>query len=152
MGGGRYVEAMMAGLRKQCEELNLRLPRTPTQYQKVRKGWKKVDLKGSARRYFKGVVSALDGWVCAIKKPTAKSNSVKGKGVPDQVSYFNGHYGVDAFNVQAMCDSKKRFMFVSAEFAGSVHDSKAYRLGKLKKWVDSLPVTGLLTMKTRYKK
>ena len=65
----------------------------------------------------KGCVGAVDGVAVKIKEPSRGS-------VPNPSAYFN-RKGFFSINVQALCDSRYRFLFFSSSCAGSTHDSTA---------------------------
>ncbi len=66
-----------------------------------------------------GCIAALDGWLCRIKVPTMHDTMNRG-------SYFSGHYQCHGLNVQAACDAKCRFIFLSIRCPGGTGDSKAF--------------------------
>ena len=76
-----------------------------------------------------GCVGAVDGYAISIIKPTSQYCS-------NPAFYFNrkGYYSL---NMQAVCDSHRRFLFVSILSAGSTHDSAAWELSTLAKCMDS---------------
>jgi hypothetical protein len=67
---------------------------------------------------FKGCIGAMDGIAIRIYCPSMSD-------VPDPVNYWcrKGFY---ALNVQAICDSSKRILWVSTGHKGSTHDSTAF--------------------------
>ena len=67
---------------------------------------------------FWGCIGALDGLAVRIKCPTLKE-------VPDPGNFFcrKNFY---ALNVQALCDIKKQFLWVSTGHHGCTHDSTAF--------------------------
>lgn len=67
---------------------------------------------------FKGCFGAMDGIAIRIYCPSFSD-------VPDPVNYWcqKGFY---ALNVQAICDSSKRILWVSTGHKGSTHDSTAF--------------------------
>lgn len=66
-----------------------------------------------------GCLSAVDGWACAIRKPTL------GRDCPNPSSYKN-RKGFFAILVQAMCDADRLFTFIAVDSQGSCHDSTAF--------------------------
>jgi len=70
-----------------------------------------------------GCFGALDGVAVKIQCPRRKD-------VPDPGNYYcrKGYY---ALNVQAICDKKKRFLWVNPSNKGSTHDSSAFLNGRL---------------------
>jgi len=71
----------------------------------------------------KGVVLAVDGWVCKTRAPSADE-------VPNPISFRNrkGCFGIV---VMAGCDSKTRFRMLSCNFCGSTNDCLAWELTHL---------------------
>lgn len=70
---------------------------------------------------FYGCFGAIDGLAVRIKSPTE---------VPDLVNYFcrRNFY---ALNIQAICDRKKRCLWISPHHQGASHDSFAWSESKL---------------------
>jgi hypothetical protein len=73
---------------------------------------------------FNGIIGALDGIAIRINCPTAAD------GVADPGNYWTRKQFY-ALNVQAICDSKKRFLWVSTGQQGATHDSLAFDGTKL---------------------
>ncbi len=76
-------------------------------------------------RVLTGIVGALDGIAIKIMKPKIRD------GIFNPLNYFNRKYFF-SLNVQAIVDSEKRFLWISAIHEGSSHDSTAFgstRLG-----------------------
>lgn len=76
-----------------------------------------------------GCVGALDGIVVAIHRPHLKDCN-------NPNSYWNrkGFFGIP---VQAVCDARGRFLFVSSKCAGSTHDSSAFEITSLGRFLSS---------------
>jgi DDE superfamily endonuclease len=72
---------------------------------------------------FYGPFAANDGWAVKIKAPTLEE-------VSDPGNYYcrKGFY---ALNVQAMCDRRKKFLWVYPSNKGATHDSAAFAGSKL---------------------
>ena len=70
------------------------------------------------RRVFKGVVGAVDGILIKVRCPWASE-----VGLPRS---FYSRKGFFAINVQAVCDVRKRFIFVGMDMPGSSHDARAF--------------------------
>lgn len=70
-----------------------------------------------------GCCAALDGIAISITEPSSRD-------VPNSSTYYN-RKGFFALNVQALCDSTYRFLFVSAVTPGSTHDSTAIAMSSL---------------------
>jgi hypothetical protein len=66
-----------------------------------------------------GCFGALDGLALKIKRPTVT------EGLPNPGAYYcrKGFY---ALNCQAICDVKKRILWISSRHIGSCHDSRAF--------------------------
>jgi hypothetical protein len=73
---------------------------------------------------FNGIIGALDGIAIRINCPSAAD------GIIDPGNYWTRKQFY-ALNVQAICDSKKRFLWVSTGHQGSTHDSVAFERTKL---------------------
>ena len=74
-----------------------------------------------------GCVGALDGLAVRIRRPTIEEAS-------KPLDYFN-RKGFFAINVQAICDSRSRFLYLSLETPGSTHDATAFAVSSFsKKW------------------
>jgi hypothetical protein len=74
---------------------------------------------------FSGFIGAVDGMAIQIKCPTTSNDEV-----PDPGNYYcrKGFY---ALNIQCICDSKKRIIWLSTGHKGSTHDSMAFSETKL---------------------
>lgn len=70
-------------------------------------------------------VGALDGYVAEIQRPTVAECAN-----PDRYRTRKSEYGI---NMQAVCDSRRRFLSISVKCPGSVHNSTAWRDGGLAK-------------------
>jgi hypothetical protein len=77
---------------------------------------------------FEGIIGALDGIAIRITCPK-ESDGIRNAG-----SYWTRKQFY-ALNVQAICDSKKRFTWVSTGHQGSMHDSMAFHGTKLNAWL-----------------
>lgn len=81
---------------------------------------------GFARRAtnpLEGCVAALDGLAIEIERPPSTR-------VANSQSYFN-RKGFFSYNLQALCDSRYKFMYASCAAAGSTHDSLAFAASSL---------------------
>jgi len=77
--------------------------------------------------YLDGVIGALDGIAIRIQCPSLERDDI-----PDPGNYFcRKHFY--ALNVQAIVDSKKRFIWVSPGHQGSMYDSVAFGQTQLHK-------------------
>jgi DDE superfamily endonuclease len=77
----------------------------------------------SNRSPLTGCIGAVDGIAIKIQEPSRGS-------VPNPSTYFN-RKGFFALCVQAMCDNRFIFTFVSAVSPGSTHDSVAFAMSSL---------------------
>jgi DDE superfamily endonuclease len=82
-----------------------------------------------------GCVGALDGIAIRITKPASRD-------VANPVTYYN-RKGMFALCIQAVCDSKHRFMFASALCLGSTHDSVAFAASSFSTFLQRSPNDGL---------
>ena len=74
----------------------------------------------------KGCIGSLDGISIKTYKPNRKYGP---KGYYCRKKFYS-------INVQAMCDSKRRFTFVSVKAVDSIHDSTAFGLSWLGKLIN----------------
>ena len=79
-----------------------------------------------------GCVGALDGWLCRIKVPTSTDTA-------NIAAYFSGHYQHHGVNVQACCDSKCKFTYLSVRSPGGTGDSRAFYGTALKHFLEVIP-------------
>ena len=80
-------------------------------------------MKGTEEILLKNCVGALDGIAVGILDPAHGA-------VPNPPTYYN-RKGFFSLNVQAMCDSEYRFLYVSSVNPGSTHDSTAFGMSSL---------------------
>ena len=85
----------------------------PAALQRIANGY-----SGGSHGVIDRCVGSLDGIAVRIRKPQRKYAPKK----------YWCRKGFHAINVQAMCDSKRRFTFVSIMSGGSTHDSTAFNL------------------------
>jgi len=78
-----------------------------------------------------GCISALDGWLCRIKVPSASDTM-------NVASYFSGHYQSYGINVQATCDAACRLTSISVLCPGGTGDSKAFTASFVHQYVSPL--------------
>jgi hypothetical protein len=79
-----------------------------------------------------GYVGALDGWLCRIKVPLGKDTS-------KIRSYFSGHYQCYGVNVQAACDARCRFTYLSCRSPGGTGDTRAFHGTALNAFLQKIP-------------
>jgi hypothetical protein len=80
-----------------------------------------------------GCVSAIDGLLARIKCPSVNESN----GNPR--SYHSSHYHADGLNVQAICDSRLRFLFFAVAKPGGSSDPIAYESLSIKDAIENLP-------------
>jgi hypothetical protein len=73
---------------------------------------------------YNGCIGALDGLAIKIRRPTLS------EWLKDAGAYFT-RKGFFALNCQAICDVKKRILWISSRHIGSCHDSRAFKDTKL---------------------
>jgi len=99
----RIVDKFLHAVNK---HLQIQLPTDEEELETFAMDW---DAVSGAGGIYHGVVGAIDGWLCCIDRPS----------VPSPVDYFSGHYQRFGINIQAVCDSKIRFIYfgvVAPEF------------------------------------
>ncbi len=79
-----------------------------------------------------GCVGALDGWLCRIKVQLGKDTS-------SIASYFSGHYQCHRVNIQALCDARCRFTYMSCQSPGGTGDSRAFHGTALNYFPQEIP-------------
>ena len=57
----------------------------------------------------------------------------------NKASYFSGHYQCHGLNVQAACDARCRFIFLSIRCPGGTGDSRAFYGTKMDEFLKALP-------------
>jgi len=111
-----------------CKKLQMRLPESLEELEAVRKGFEEKSTEG----VMSGCIGALDGYLHLIRTPSRKESlNVR--------QYFSGHYQRMGLNVQAMVDSKLRFMYAAILKGGRSSDYKSYLKSSLMSWIESLP-------------
>ncbi|KAI2491737.1 nuclease [Fragilaria crotonensis] len=88
----------------------------------------------SSERVMIGCVGAIDGLFVKICRP-----SMKDCGYNPQ-AYFSGHYMAHGLNIQAVCDSDRRFTFFGVVAPGKSSDQLAFERTSLHKRVMELPM------------
>ncbi len=81
-----------------------------------------------------GCVGVLDGFLLQTCTPTESGSNGNVK------AYFSGHYHCYGVNVQGMCDSKCRFIYLAAAAPGGCNDIVAFRRCGLQQLINRLPV------------
>ncbi len=104
------------GAVNKCPELALHFPTGPSEMKEVA-----IEFQGkSSFGVLDGCVGALDGWLCRIKIPLGKDISNIG-------FFYSGRYCCYGINVQAVCDSRCRFTYLSCRNPGGTGDSRDFR-------------------------
>jgi hypothetical protein len=86
----------------------------------------------SNRGIMKRCVGALDGFLLLIDSPRESA-------VANYKDYFSGHYHAYGVNVQALVDSKARFMEVALAAPGASSDITAVGFSKIDQKIETLP-------------
>ena len=74
-------------------------------------------------------VGALDGMLVWIEKPTEKDSEVAKCGTKKFFCMRKGKFGI---NLQAMCDSNRKFLFCNINWPGTTSDHMAWETSKFK--------------------
>jgi hypothetical protein len=110
------------------KRLEMNLPRTFEALDELRRGF---ELK-STEEVMSGCIGALDGMLLLIRTPTRKE-------AMNVRQFFSGHYQRMGLNVQALVDSKLRFLYAGILKGGRSSDYKSYMQSRLMSWIESLP-------------
>ena len=122
----RLTDKFLASIIR-CEALSFHLPSTEEELREAADGWHSLS---SAAGLFHGVVGAIDGWLCPHSRPRNHSN---------QLDYFSGHYMRYGSNIQAICDSHLRFIYIAFAAPGKTNDLLAFRrCNALRRWIDDI--------------
>jgi hypothetical protein len=111
-----------------CPALAIEFPTDPNGLKQLA-----VEFQGkSSMGVLDGCVRALDGWLCHIKVPTVKDTA-------NIAAYFSGHYQHHGVNVQACCDARCKFMYLSVRSHGGTGDSRAFYGTALQNFLEVIP-------------
>ena len=113
-----------------CDELKIRLPEGPKEWEAIRVKFHGKSEEGIVR----GCVGAIDGFFQPTKCPNVKETNGNVR------AYFSGHYARYGLNCQALCDSDLRFMFFGVMGPGNKSDQPAYEETGLETIIESLPL------------
>ena len=113
----------------QCPELEIKLPSTPEEWERIRSGFARKSTNGIMR----GCVGALDGFLQPVTTPKTKECKSNPR------AYYSGHYNTPGLNCQGVCDSDLRSLHFSVVAPGKTADCKAYEFTGLNDIVDKLP-------------
>ena len=122
-----YAHRCVAAINS-CTKLQYKFPTTASEIANAALGFKSI----SSHNIFTGCVAAVDGLLIRTEAPWKKR-------VPNIKSYYSGHYKSYGINVQAACDYKSRFVYMTVKCPGGCNDSMAYRNTSLPDKVESLP-------------
>ena len=112
---------------KECEHLAIQLPTTEEGLKELADGFGEVS---ESQDLMYGCVGAIDGWLCTHERPRFEEN---------QADYFSGHYHRYGSNVQAVCDSKLKFIYVAYAAPGKTNNINAFRMCTgLHEWMHAL--------------
>lgn len=99
-----------------CDELSYGLPKTLAECESVADGFRSIS-QGDA---IPNCIGAVDGYLLRIYTPPKEcAGNVR--------SFYSGHYACSGVNIQALCDSKSRFLYLSVAAPGSVNDREAIK-------------------------
>jgi hypothetical protein len=119
-----FIDAVLT-----CDDLDICFPDFAEDLESVRVRFESK----STNLVFRGCVGAMDGLLVRIKCPTVKESN----GNPR--AYHSGHYNADGLNVQAICDSRLRFLFFAVAKPGGSSDLRAYESLHIRHIIESLP-------------
>ena len=95
-------------------------------------------LISSSRRIVDRFLTAVNCCPGLLLKLPSTSDELKN--ATNQTDFFSGHYQRYGLNVQAVCDSKLRFIYLSINSPGKTNDARAFqRCDSLQEWLDKLP-------------
>ena len=112
-----------------CKALAIKFPSSHAQQLSIARGFQRKSTAG-----FNCCVGAVDGMLVWISKPTEKECKQVGVG---SGRFFCGRKKKFGLNLQATCDSKKKFLDISIKFPGSCSDFLAFETSALKSRLDS---------------
>jgi hypothetical protein len=112
-----------------CDALSFSMPITEEDLNRASEEFESI----SFNSVIDGCVGCLDGFLLTIQTPPkSQTGNVK--------AYFSGHYQCYGINVQAVCDSKCRFISVSVAAPGGSNDIAAFRKTRLHSMLEELPI------------
>ena len=111
-----------------CPDLRYKFPTTTVQLQNTADDFNRLSSHG----IFEGCVGAVDGLLLRTRAPASAH-------VGNVRSFYSGHYKSYGHNIQAVCDSQCRFVFMAANSPGGSNDAAAYRNTTLPGYVSNLP-------------
>ena len=105
-------------------QLNIKFPETHNEQLKIAQGFKR---KSAAN--LESCAGAIDGMLIWIHKPSKQDMEEQGFG---EMKYFCGRKKKFGLNMQAVCDSDKKFLDVEISFPGATSDYFAFYHSKIK--------------------
>lgn len=149
MAGGRYIDQcrihgvsvqvfykciheVIQAINRHPDIGNPKWPTTVAECEEYGTEWAKLSGPSGDRALFTTAIGMIDGILIETMCPTAKE-------VPRPDDFKSGHKKKTGLNVQALCDAKKRFLFVSCKTPGKTNDLKAYQHSCLCELIESLP-------------
>ena len=122
-----------------CGTLAYHFPNTAREISEAAGGFKEHSSNG----ILDGCVGCLDGLLVRIQTPSARE-------VGNVKAFFSGHYRAYGVNVQAVCDSRCRFIYVAVAAPGGTNDGTAFRKTSLYNLVESLPLGKYIVADSAY--
>lgn len=119
----RSVDAIISAVNL-SRELAIMFPDSHDEQQQIARDFAQVSSAG-----FRGCCGCLDGLLIWTHKPTKEDCLFLGVGEQKFYCHRKGKYGL---NLQAICDSKLRFLDLSILFGGSTSDLLAFETSSLK--------------------
>ena len=110
-------------------QLEIKFPSTPGEIEKSAADFRAISTSGIVD----GCVGCLDGILIRIRPPWKDETG-------NVLSYRSGHYNCFGINVQAVCDSRCRFIYASLAAPGRSADVVALRKTSLAKTIEQLPL------------
>ena len=111
-----------------CKEMEIKFPSNHLQQLEIAQGFKSISRVG-----FSNCVGTIDGILIWLLKPTKKECDRAGVG---SKKFFCARKHKFGLNLQAVCDSKKRFIDLSLKFPGSTSDFLAFQSSSLRLKLD----------------
>ena len=97
-----------------CKQLQIRFPEEHAEQKKIAE-----EFKNKSTADISNCVGALDGLLIWIEKPSEKECTRVGVG---SKKFYCGRKAKFGLNLQALCDARRKFTFVSLQFPGSTSD------------------------------
>ena len=124
-----YTHRVIAAINN-CKDLEYKFPTDPHEMERAAADFAAISLHG----VIQGCLGALDGLLIKTIVPSRNE-------VPHVKAYRSGHYAHYGINVQAICDSSCRFIYLSTEAPGGQNDVLAYNFSPLPEIIEALPLT-----------